>query len=253
MKRLGGPRWPDYLTPNELKAVMDRLVACEYFLTFAQLCAVLRLSRPAVLHFMFTYQIDPVPMARADGFRRTHYHGEEKRVYRVGPYFNPADVWCELQTLLRRRGDYGMELADRGPHFKEPPDAPPVITPRRSATWKPGEKCGFNRWTEEEIRDRQAILARSLQWLQPKELANLLSVTGTTLYRWRRANRGPKYHQRPDLVPSSARFPDGRIAPRSKRTPRPSFVHRYDPVLYDRNQVLQWLENIYLQRFGPMV
>ena len=84
--------------------------------------------------------------------------------------------------------------------------------------------------------------SKGLQWLTPAQTAAWLRTTTKTLYLWRRTGKGPPFHQGPDLVPSSRRHPVHGVAlPVSLRSKNTRSRGRFDPVLYDRNQVVAWL------------
>jgi hypothetical protein len=111
------------------------------------------------------------------------------------------------------------------------------------------------RWTKEQLEyfiNVYPVDEKLRQWLTPNAVAEWLEVTYQTLINWRRKfdetgdrTKYPPYHQGPDLVPSWARGDDGLQKPLSRRRRvDASFGRRFDPVLYDRNEIVQWLRAI---------
>jgi hypothetical protein len=155
-------------------------------------------------------------------------------------FYDPDDVIY----VLRRRLINDIWVPDEERHYDRtlpPPERPPP---------PPGchRRRAYESWSTVEL-ERRILAARDFeQWIYPQEVAVWLIVHEMTLYRWRTAGLGPPFLQGPNLVPSSRRNPDNTIKPLSQRTLQPSFNHRFDRVLYDRNRVVAWLKKIYLQR-----
>jgi len=239
MKRRGKQKWPLYLTGDEISRLVECLDRLPYYVKIPTLTKVFGLSRSGVVvRFLRRHNILNVPEPIA-------WHPVRGHITRYATnYYDPNEVIYVLRGILNERGDDLFNLPLHGPEVREAPPVQPIpcfLTPV------------FARWSLEE-RHRRVLAAGSFgQWLQPKEVAEWLEVTVVTLCRWRRADVGPPYLQARDLVPSSWRNPDGTGRIQSIRTPRPSFNHRYDPVLYDKNRVIAWLKNNCVQRLRPVV
>jgi hypothetical protein len=229
MKKPGRPPWPCNLTDVELGEVIRQLHDYPYYAKVTDLKNILRLShRDIIKRFLKQHRIRPVKGLVAWFADRGHFS-----VKTPHHYYDPHD----LIYVLRRRLLNDLVLEERDPRTAPPVGAPAYQRPRE-----------FDRWDVHEIDARMRSGLDFEQWLYPQEVAIWLIVHEMTLYCWRRAGIGPPFVQGPNLVPSSRRNPDNTIKPLSRRTLQPSFNHRFDRVLYDRNRVVAWLKKIYLQR-----
>ena len=229
--------------PGYLVMLIERLELQPALVSGAQLRLLLRMSAMTFHRFMRRshrgVRIQPVEdPVRRDGQGHVRVGGNVR-------YYDPARVSLVFRDALNSAGIDPGKLPPHEERFREAP-AKRFHAPRQNNGW-------LQRADLAELLDHAATQG---QWLTTGETAAWLGVTSATLYNWRRRldetgdrRTYPPYYQGPDLVPSSARDPNtGLEVPRrgSDRLRHGSFRRRYDPVLYDRNQVVLWLKS-YLQ------
>lgn len=165
-------------------------------------------------------------------------------------YYNPQDLAALIRKALAQAGDWRATI--------NPPESPadpaymkPLPRNDGSAPFR-GRAAWVRHLTIRRVAELDSTKPDG-QWLTTNEVAAWFGLTRTTLYLWRKGyDRGdkvrfPPYHQRPGYVPSSARDPEtdttipGALA--GKR-------NRFDPVVYDRNQLMQWLMSHITHRVG---
>jgi hypothetical protein len=170
-------------------------------------------------------------------------------------YYDPEHIINAILLQISNR-EVGCEYAniEEGPGRDQIDRDLVREVPRRSRPPKVYSRktSQLERWTKGDLAffiDYPTVIGLK-QWLTPEETGTWLRVTNLTLLRWRHKLREtgdrakyPPYHQGPDLVPSWARGDDGLQKPLSRRRRvDASFGRRFDPVLYDRNEIVQWLK-----------
>lgn len=233
------PWWPAYVSSNEIVVIMERLNYLQFYTTVPEACRVIGVGREPLMRWLWVTGINPILPHTAAGIRRHLKKGEMIVHTRTALYYDPRDLRNCLQRVLEGRGAYEQKLIENFPPRPVPWRGPRPVTPNPSNRFRgEGAPLEYKRWTEQDLLDRIAAAAPLLQWLQPREVVPWLGVTKGTLHRWRKRDIGPPFLQQEGLVPSFAQ------GFHTLRKPQRTFNYYYNPVLYDRNQVVLWLRDL---------
>lgn len=244
LRRPGRTEWLDWMATRHREVLVQIIRDLEkypYLLTTGILLILMKrmLSLPTLLSFLRRYGVEPVK----DPVMLHPVRGYCRVSLRI-PYYDPGDV-CGV--LLGKLNDLGDDRAQTLPAWD---DRAERLVPYYEGKYR--NNALRDRWTRDELELMIASADDYGQWIMPAELSWWLQVTKGTLYKWRRMldeskdrQLYPPYVQAPDLIPSCARSPTTGLVGVDMLNHRRG---QYDPVLYNRDQVVRWLEGLLSRR-----